>query len=69
MAEAKFPLHFPILFEASRSSSLKEIARRAEDRALTPLEVKTLQEYHAGAGAKQKRAKESDAISELKVGG
>jgi carbamoyl-phosphate synthase large subunit len=33
------------------------------------LRVKTLQEYHAGAGAKQKRAKKSDAISELKVGG
>jgi hypothetical protein len=45
IAEGKFPLHFPILFEASRSSSLKEIARRAEDRALTPLEVKTLLEF------------------------
>jgi carbamoyl-phosphate synthase large subunit len=34
-----------------------------------PLEVKTLQEYHAGAGAKQKRAEASDAISQLKVEG
>ena len=33
------------LFEDVRSSSLKEIARRAEDQALTALEAKTLLEF------------------------